>query len=47
METHSKRYSRKDLILKGTKKRKKEKKEKIDKDLALQSNLGRKLKRES
>ena len=44
METHSKRYSRKDLIPKGKKKRKKEKKEKIDKDLALQSNLGRKLK---
>ena len=30
--------------MKGKKKRKKEKKEKIDKDLALQSNLGRKLK---
>lgn len=43
METRSKRYSRKDLIPKGKKKRKKEKKEKIDKDLALQSNLGRKL----
>ena len=43
METRSKRYSRKDLIPSGKKKRKKAKKEKIDKDLALQSNLGRKL----